>query len=34
MDVIPYEYEIGVKFLEPFEQLVFVGSGLPVATFA
>jgi acetolactate synthase I/II/III large subunit len=31
---IPYEYEIGVKFLEPFEQLVFVGAGLPVATFA
>ncbi|MDR3635361.1 MAG: acetolactate synthase large subunit [Isosphaeraceae bacterium] len=34
VDPIPYEFEIGVKFLEPFEQLVFVGSGLPVATFA
>ena len=34
MDLIPYEYEIGVKFLEPFEQLVFVGALFPVATFA
>jgi acetolactate synthase I/II/III large subunit len=31
---IPYEYEMGVKFLEPYQQLIFVGSGLPVATFA
>ena len=34
VDLIPYEYEIGVKFLEPFEQLVFVGASFPVATFA
>ncbi|WZO98432.1 acetolactate synthase large subunit [Isosphaeraceae bacterium EP7] len=34
VDPIPYEYEIGVKFLESFEQLVFVGAGFPVATFA
>jgi acetolactate synthase I/II/III large subunit len=34
VDPIPYEYEIGVKFLEPFEQLVFVGALFPVATFA
>ncbi len=34
MEPIPYEFEIGTKFLEPFEQLVFIGSGLPVATFA
>ena len=34
VDLIPYEYEIGVKFLEPFEQLIFVGAPFPVATFA
>src|SRR5271157_985167 len=34
VDMIPYEYEIGVKFLEPFEQLIFVGALFPVATFA
>ncbi|MDG3005175.1 acetolactate synthase large subunit [Paludisphaera mucosa] len=34
VEPIPYEFEIGVKFLEPYEQLVFVGAGLPVATFA
>ncbi len=34
VDLIPYEYEVGVKFLEPFEQLVFVGSAFPFATFA
>lgn len=34
VDLIPYEFEIGVKFLEPFDQLIFVGAGLPVATFA
>ena len=34
MDLIPYEYKICVKFLENFEQLVFVGALFPVATFA
>ncbi|WP_406698057.1 acetolactate synthase large subunit [Singulisphaera sp. Ch08] len=34
VDIIPYEYEMGTKFLEPFEQLVFVGAAFPVATFA
>ena len=31
---IPYEFEMGVAFLETFEQLILVGSGPPVATFA
>jgi acetolactate synthase-1/2/3 large subunit len=34
VDLIPYEYEVCVKFLENFEQLVFVGALFPVATFA
>ena len=34
VDLIPYEYEVCVKFLETFEQLVFVGALFPVATFA
>jgi acetolactate synthase I/II/III large subunit len=34
VDLIPYEYEISIKFLEPFEQLIFVGASFPVATFA
>ena len=34
MDLIPYKYEIGIKFLEPFDQLIFIGSSFPVATFA
>lgn len=34
VEPIPYEFEIGTKFLEPFEQLIFIGSGPPVATFA
>ena len=34
VDMIPYEYEIGVKFLESFEQLVFVGALFPFGTFA
>lgn len=34
VEPIPYEYEVCVKFLEPYEQLIFVGSGPPVATFA
>jgi acetolactate synthase-1/2/3 large subunit len=34
MDTIPYEYEICVKFLETFEQLIFVGALFPFATFA
>jgi len=34
VDLIPYEYEICVKFLESFEQLIFVGALFPVATFA
>ena len=34
VEMIPYLFEIGVKFLEPFEQLIFVGAGFPVATFA
>jgi acetolactate synthase-1/2/3 large subunit len=34
VDLIPYEYEICVKFLESFEQMVFVGALFPVATFA
>ena len=34
MDPIPYEFEIGLKFLQPFEQLIFVGALFPVATFA
>jgi acetolactate synthase I/II/III large subunit len=33
-DTIPYEYEICVRFLESFQQLVFVGAQFPVATFA
>ena len=34
VDPIPYEYEICLKFLQPFEQLIFVGALFPVATFA
>src|SRR5271166_1367977 len=34
VDLIPYEYEVCVKFLESFEQLIFVGALFPVATFA
>src|SRR5271156_2925384 len=34
VDLIPYEYEVCVKFLENFEQLVFVGALFPVSTFA
>ena len=34
VELIPYEYEICVKFLESFEQLIFVGALFPVATFA
>jgi acetolactate synthase-1/2/3 large subunit len=34
VDPIPYEFEIGLKFLQPFEQLIFVGALFPVATFA
>lgn len=34
IEPIPYEYEMGVKFLSGFEQLLFVGAALPVATFA
>lgn len=34
IDAIPYEYEMGVKFLSGFEQLVFIGAAFPVATFA
>ena len=34
IDTIPYEYELCVKFLETFEQLIFVGALFPVATFA
>ena len=34
VDLIPYAYEICVKFLESFEQLIFVGALFPVATFA
>ena len=32
--LIPYFYEICLSFLKPFEQLIFVGAGLPVSTFA
>ena len=31
---IPYEFEVCLKFLESFEQLIFVGALFPVATFA
>lgn len=34
IETIPYEFEMGVKFLSSFEQLVFVGAAFPVATFA
>ena len=34
IDSIPYEFELGVKFLAGFEQLVFVGAAFPVSTFA
>jgi acetolactate synthase-1/2/3 large subunit len=34
VDPIPYEFEICLKFLQPFEQLIFVGALFPVATFA
>ena len=34
VDPIPYEFEMCVKFLETFQQLIFVGALLPVATFA
>ena len=34
VDPIPYEFEIGLKFLQPYEQLIFVGALFPVATFA
>lgn len=34
VDLIPYEFEMGVKFLKDFEQLVLVGALPPVATFA
>ena len=34
VDPIPYEYEVCLKFLQPFEQLIFVGALFPVATFA
>lgn len=34
IETIPYEFEMGVKFLADFEQLVFVGAAFPVATFA
>ncbi len=34
LETIPYEYEIGVKFLSGFEQLIFIGAAHPVATFA
>ncbi len=34
VDPIPYEFEVCLKFLEPFEQLIFVGALFPVATFA
>lgn len=34
IETIPYEYEIGVKFLSGYEQLLFIGAAFPVATFA
>ncbi len=34
VEPIPYEFELCRKFLERFEQLVFVGALFPVATFA
>jgi acetolactate synthase I/II/III large subunit len=34
VETIPYEFEVCVKFLESFEQLIFVGALFPVATFA
>ncbi|MBX9761333.1 MAG: acetolactate synthase large subunit [Beijerinckiaceae bacterium] len=34
IESIPYEFELGVKFLSGFQQLVFIGAALPVATFA
>jgi acetolactate synthase-1/2/3 large subunit len=34
VDPIPYEFEVCLKFLQPFEQLIFVGALFPVATFA
>jgi acetolactate synthase-1/2/3 large subunit len=34
VEPIPYEFEVCVRFLESFEQLVFVGALFPVATFA
>ncbi len=34
VETIPYEFEVCVKFLENFEQLIFVGALFPVATFA
>ena len=34
LDLIPYLYEVCMKFLESFEQLIFVGALFPVATFA
>ncbi len=32
--LIPYFYEVCLAFLKPFEQMIFVGAGLPVSTFA
>ena len=34
VDPIPYAFEIGFRFLLPYEQLIFVGALFPVATFA
>lgn len=34
LETIPYEFEMGVKFLAGYEQLLFIGAALPVATFA
>ena len=34
VDPIPYAFEIGLRFLQPYEQLIFVGALFPVATFA
>jgi acetolactate synthase-1/2/3 large subunit len=34
IEQVPYEYEMCVQFLASYEQLVFVGAPLPVATFA
>lgn len=34
VEPIPYELEMALQFLASFEQLIFVGAGFPVATFA